>query len=255
MKKIQYYCYRFIRFWVWLFYPKIRVVGSENLPEEPCIAVSNHCQMNGPIATELYFPGEKYIWCAGEMMVLKKVPDYAYGDFWSQKPRAVRWFYRLLSYIIAPVSVCVFNNAHTIAVHRDQKILSTFRDTLSKLKSGANVIIFPEQDQPYDHILCQFQEGFVDIARTYYKQTGKAICFVPMYLAPELHTMYLGQPVQFCPEAPIRQERQRICSYLMEQISLTARNLPRHRIVPYKNIPRKDYPCNVTDPSTLLSTK
>ena len=47
MKKIV---YRFIRFWVKLFYPRIRVVGEENLPEGPVVVVGNHAQMNAPIS-------------------------------------------------------------------------------------------------------------------------------------------------------------------------------------------------------------
>ena len=78
--------YKIIKGLVKLFYPRISVEGTENLPNEPLIVVANHTQMNGPIANELYFPGKKYIWCAGEMMQLKEVPTYAYQDFWSRKP-------------------------------------------------------------------------------------------------------------------------------------------------------------------------
>ena len=119
--------YRLIKAAVRAVYPKIKVVGEENLPPEPVVYVGNHSQMNGPIACELYTPGEHYIWCAGEMMDKKKVPAYAYQDFWSEKPKAVRWFYKLLSYIIAPLSQLVFTNANTIGVYHDAKIITTFK--------------------------------------------------------------------------------------------------------------------------------
>ena len=99
-----------IKFLVRLFSPKLEIVGAENLPAEPAIIVGNHAQMYGPIASELYLPGVHDTWCAGAMMHLKEVPAYAYQDFWSYKPRYIRWFYRLLSYLIAPLSVCVFNS-------------------------------------------------------------------------------------------------------------------------------------------------
>ncbi len=245
MKKLQYWIYRFIRFWVWLFYPKMEVEGLENLPNEPCLVVANHCQMNGPIAGELYFPGDHYIWCTGERMHLKEVPAYAFQDFWSRKPKCVRWFYKILSYIIAPISVCVFNNAHTVEVYRDQRILTTFRDTRNLLMEGADVIIFPEHEAPYDHILQDFQIGFVDVARSYYKQTGKRLQFVPMYLAPTLRKMVLGKPIAYDPDAPHKQQRQSICDYLMGQISGIACSLPRHKVVPYLNLPKKAYVYNI----------
>ena len=50
----SYRCYRIIRWFVWLFYPRTKVVGAENLPERDAIVVGNHAQMNGPITAELY---------------------------------------------------------------------------------------------------------------------------------------------------------------------------------------------------------
>ena len=80
-----------------LFYRRPEFVGTERLPDEPCVIVGNHTQMNGPIIGELFFPGEPYIWCAGQMMHLKEVPGYAFTDFWSFKPRWTHPFFRLLS--------------------------------------------------------------------------------------------------------------------------------------------------------------
>ena len=60
--------FRLVKWSIKVCYPKMQVVGEENLPDEPAIIVGNHCQMNGPIVGELYVPGEPYIWCAGEMM-------------------------------------------------------------------------------------------------------------------------------------------------------------------------------------------
>lgn len=236
--------YRIIKALVKFFYPKMEVVGTENLPNEPVMVVANHSQMNGPIACELYFPGDRYTWCAGQMMHLKDVPAYAYQDFWSHKPKCIRWFYKLLSYLIAPVSVCVFNNAQTIAVYRDSRIVSTFKNTVKRLSEGSSVVVFPEHDVPHNHIICAFQDKFIDIAKLYYKRTGKELTFVPMYIAPALKKMYLGSPIRFNPTVPMEQERKRICGHLMEQVTQIACGLPPHRVVPYSNISKKDYPMN-----------
>lgn len=134
-----------------------------------------------------------------------------------------------------------------MAVYRDKRILSTFRDTLNRLKEGASVIIFPEHEAPYDHILQDFQTGFVDVARSYYKQTGKCLQFVPMYLAPQLHKMVLGKPIAYCPDTPAKTERNRICDYLKKEISGIAHALPRHKVVPYLNLPKKEYVCNIPE--------
>lgn len=237
--------YRGIRWLVRLFSPKIQVVGRENLPEEPCVIVGNHSQMYGPIAGELYTPGKHYIWCAGEMMHWKEVPDYAFEDFWSEKPKAVRWVFRLLSYLITPLSVCVFNNAHTIPVYHDTRLISTYRESIVKLQEGNTMVIFPEHHVKHNNILCEFQDKFIDLARFYYKKTGKELSFVPMYLTPKLKKMIFGLPIRFRFEAPIAEERRRICDELMEQITQIAVSLPEHTVVPYPNMPKKNYPKNI----------
>lgn len=251
---ISYICYRVIRFLVWVFYPKTTIEGLENLPDEPCLIVGNHTQMNGPIVCELYFPGNRKIWCAGQMMHLKDVPAYAYQDFWSEKPKCIRWFYKLLSYVIAPLSVCVFRNAHTIGVYHDARIITTFRKTVQALEDNANVVVFPECPTPYNNIINQFQNKFIDIAKLYYKRTGKALCFVPTYIAPALKTMYLGTPIRFNPEAPVESERLRICNALMGKITQIAVNLPPHTVVPYSNVSKKLYPKNTPEVPTHEKT-
>ena len=237
--------YRIIKSVVRFFYPRMEVVGAENLPDEPVIVVGNHTQMNGPIASELYYPGARRIWCAGEMMHLREVPAYAYQDFWSRKPKYIRWFYKVLSYLIAPLSVCVFNNANTIPVYHDTRLISTFRLTTEALQEGASIVIFPEHDVPHNHILCQFQDRFVDVAKIYHRKTGKELAFVPMYIAPALKKIYLGKPIRFSSASPIKEERSRICEYLMDEITELACSLPEHRVVPYNNLPKKQYPSSI----------
>ncbi len=242
--RLAYLVYRLVRGLVWLFYPKPTFEGMENVPDGPCVIVGNHAQMNGPIIAEIYIPGDRVIWCNAEMMHLKEVPDYAYRDFWSFKPRAVRWFYRILSYLIAPISVCVFNNARCIGVYRDLRITNTFRQTLNRLEEGARVVIFPEKDVPRNRIVYEFQDRFIDLGRMYHRRTGKTLCFVPMYVCPGLKKAVFGAPIAYDPAANPNEECRRVCQALMEAITSIAVAQPRHRVVPYRNLSRKDYPFN-----------
>lgn len=236
--------FRFVKGCVKAVYPEITVEGTENIPDEAAVYVGNHSQLHGPICCELYFPCERYTWCAHQMMKLKEVPAYAYEDFWSGKPKLLRPFYKLLSYLIAPLSVLVFNNANTIEVYHDRRIISTFKKTFNKLKEGKSVVIFPEYRQKYNNIINDFQTGYIDVARMYYRKTGKTLKFVPLYIAPNLKKMYIGSAVTFSPELLIEDERKRITTHLMREITDIAKNLPEHIVVPYKNIPKKEYKTN-----------
>ena len=236
--------YRLICRIIWTMNPKYTLYGTEKLPDEPCVLVGNHCQMYGPIAAELYLARGHYIWCVGEMMNRKEVPAYAFREFWSGKPKALQWFYRLLSHLIAPLAEYLFTHAHTIAVRHDARVMTTFRRSIDCLNGGADVVIFPEKAEPYNGILWQFQEHFADLAKLYYRKTGKAVCFVPMYTAPRLSSIRFGDPVRYNPEAQDDDERERICHAMMEAISDLASALPEHTVVPYPNIPKNRYPLN-----------
>lgn len=236
------FAYRVIRRLVWLFSPKMRVSGAENLPDGACVIVGNHSHMYGPIAGELYTPGRHSVWCAAEMMHREDVAEYAFQDFWSGKPRALHWYYRLLSHLIAPLSVLIFGSAHTIPVFHDARLVRTFRATNAELAQGSRIVIFPECYRKHNNIVYGFQDKFVDTARFYYKKSGQALAFVPMYLAPRLKTMTFGEPVVFRPEAPIAEERARICGELAERITALAASMPRHTVIPYPNVPKREYP-------------
>lgn len=236
--------YKIIRALVRLFYGNMEVVGLENLPDGQAVIVGNHSQLHGPIAAELFMQDNCYIWCAGQMMKMKEVPEYAFTDFWSQKPKWIQPFYKVMSYLIAPLSVCIFNNARTIAVYRDMRIMSTFKDTIKLLQKGVNILIFPEKDEKMNHILYQFQENFIDIAKLYHKKTGVELTFVPMYIAPKRKKMYIGKGIRYQSGQSMDDEKKRISSYLSEEITWIATNLPKHTVVPYRNIPKKYYLTN-----------
>ena len=236
------FIYRVLRYLIWLGFPKWELQGVENLPEGASVIVGNHSQMYGPVAGELYTPGRHWVWCAGEMMDRAEVAAYAYRDFWSNKPWALRWFYRLLSHMIVPLALCLFNNAHTIGVYHDARVMSTFRESVQKLKAGDRLVIFPECYEEHNHIVHAFQDRFADLGRMYHRQTGTALSFVPLYVAPELGVLTFGPPVFYDPAAPAEAERKRVAAALMDRITDMALALPPHTVVPYPNVPRRDYP-------------
>lgn len=243
-KKWGYPIFLAIKWTVWLFHAKMKVYGKANLPEnEAVILVGNHSHMSGPICSEIYLKNS-LTWCAGEMMNTPDVPAYAYRDFWAEKPKPLRPFYKALSYIIAPISDFVFNRADTIPVYHDSRILTTFRTTMSALNEGQSIVIFPEHDKPRNNIICDFQDKFIDIARLYAARYGKELMFVPIYIAPRLNGIFIGEGVRYNKDSEPSEERARICEYLMEGVTAIARSLPEHTVLPYKNVAKRYYPKN-----------
>lgn len=228
-----------------LCYPKMELVGLQNLPEEACVIVGNHSQAHGPIVTEERLPFDHYTWCAWQMMDKREVADYAFEDFWQDKPKYTQWFYWLVSRIIRTPAVYIMTHARTIPVYHDTRCLTTFRRSLEKLQEGFHLVIFPECREEYNNILYEFQDKFIDLAWMYHKRTGKILNFVPMYLAPKLKKIFFGQPIVFDPEAPRQTERTRIKQALMDSITSIACAQPLHIVIPYRNISSKHYPKNL----------
>lgn len=234
--------YKFLRRIVTIFIRRREFIGIENMPEEPSLYIGNHAQAYGPLVCEAYFPGRKNIWCIGQMMKLKEVPAYAYEDFWHLKPKWIRWFFKLVSYIIAPICSYVMSRADTIAVYKDARLMATYRETMSALEDNINVIIFPESRTEFNNIVNEFQDKFIDVARLYYRKTGKKVKFVPMYNAAKLKKVVFGKPIEYDPNIDINEQRKIICDYLKQEITRIAQELPLHIVVPYNNVKKKDYP-------------
>ena len=233
--------FKIIRGTIKIFYRKRKFIGVENIPSSPCFFVGNHAQLHGPLASEIFFPRKKAIWCIGQMMKIKEVPGYAYQDFWSYKPKYIRWFFKIVSYIIAPISAYVFTNADTIGVYKDARIITTFKETVKRLEQGCDIIIFPENEEEFNNIVNEFQDKFVDAARLYARKNNKSISFVPMYNAAKIKTIVFGKPIEFDVNMNMDEQRVKIVNYLKEEITRIALELPPHKVVPYLNVGSKNY--------------
>jgi hypothetical protein len=234
--------FRIFRKIIRLFYGNRKFTGLENFPDQASIFIANHAQAHGPITMEYFFPDPKMVWCESKVIDKKEFFDYAMEDFWGHKSKKSLWFYKLFTKIITPIFTWVFKSAFTIPVYRDMRIRNTLKQTIEHLKNGVNVVIFPEKHEPYNNVVNEFQDGFVDVARLYYKSTGKCVQFVPTYNAPKLKTVVVGKPITFNPDNPIEDERKVICNYVKEEITNLAKGLPVHTVIPYENIKKKDYP-------------
>jgi hypothetical protein len=236
--------YKSLRKVVSIFYRKRTIENKELLSKKPAIYVSNHAQIHGPLSNEMYFPNKKYIWCIGEVMKTKSAAKYNYQDFWSQKPIFIRWFFKLFSYVSAPLSAYVFSRADTIPVYKDKRIATTFKDSIRALEKGCDIIIFPESREKYNNIVNEFQTGYIDLAKIYYKKYNECLDFIPVYNAPKLKKIVIGKPITYNPEENLDIQKQEITNYLKTEITELAKNQPLHKVVPYDNVGRKNYQYN-----------
>ena len=223
-------------------YRKTKIIGIENLPKTNTVIVANHAQLNGPIIAQLHLPDNFFIWANGQMFNSFDVPSYAMEDFFPFKKGLARPIFKAASYVLAPLMPCIMENARAIPVYHDARIASTFKTSVKMLMKGRNILIFPECHEKNNNIVNEFRESFVDLARLYFKRTGECLTFVPMYIAPNLKTIVYGKPIKYNSSLDKDEQRTAICEYLKAEITNLAIELPRHIVVPYANINKKNYP-------------
>ncbi|MEG1924104.1 MAG: hypothetical protein RR307_06580, partial [Clostridia bacterium] len=203
----------------------------QNFSEEPAVFISNHSMAYSPIAFSLYFNKPQRTWIAAPMMDYKTAPKYAYEDFWGNKKHKL--YYKFLGFLSALMLVPLMRGEKGIAVYKDMRIKETFGESLETLNNGQNIIIFPEKRQKYSKFINELQDGFVDLAHIYYKQSGKYLKFYPCYTAPTINSINIGKPIIYNPLEDRRNERQIITNYLKTEITKIAESLPEHKIIPY----------------------
>ncbi len=230
--------FRFVAFWIRRFYKRCEFIGLENIPSQPCVFLGNHSHAHTPVMAECYFPVNKLTWCDAPMFDKKEMKAYAYRVFWGDNPK---WFHRLAANLLAPVIAYTMNNADALPVYRDMRVVKTYKLSVDELEKGNSIVILPECPTEHNEIINELNQYFVDVARFYFKRTGKQLSFVPFYYASKLKKTVIGKPIVYDGSASIEQERARICDYTIKEITRVAKTLPVHTVVPFNSVPKKEY--------------
>lgn len=219
----------FYRFW------HCRLVEKENIPlHGPAVFVSNHLDSYAPVAVLSAFPLRMYPWVAYQITDRKLCSGYLQMDFVEPELRLRPPLSSLVAWMISKACVAVMKALDAIPVYeRSMKLASTWKRSLTLLARNKCLIIFPEIDhRPLNRVLNEFDDGFVGLALTYYKKTGKVLKFIPVAVDQEAKAIHIGPPVSFIPECPFSSEKERIKTALQDLITdmLTSPKIHRGKI-------------------------
>lgn len=219
---------RILRFMVKpLFYHK--VIGKEKVDDktQPVVFVCNHGEVYGPVATALYLPFFYRPWIINKMIDKQLVTEHMFHGTFARIPWMPKPVGRLLSKIVSPIVLWILNSMDPIPVYRGsgREVLETIRLSAEALEYDDNLLVFPENpDITKEGVyakkgVVEFYTGFVNIAKTYYKRTGRAVCFYPVYCDKAKRTVTIEQGIVFTPKNNFQEEKQRISKYLEEKIN------------------------------------
>ena len=148
-----------------------------------------------------------------------------------------KMMYFIVEHIAAPFLAWIMRSVDSIPVYHDnpRKLMQTFRETINAMEAGDNILLFPENaDTSEDHRyqkegVSEFFTGFTMIGQMYYNKTGKCPQFVPLYADKHKRTITFGLPTRYNPEAAPAEEKERLCTYLRNEMLRVAGLIPEEK--------------------------
>jgi hypothetical protein len=203
-----------------------KVKGRENVDPHnfPSVFVCNHSQIYGPVAAILNMPFYVKPWILDEMIDNEKIAAHIqHGTFDRQ-----RWLPKFLrdraGRIVGPLVAWAMQSTEPIPVYRNEgrDVLRGISMSVDALEADDNILLFPENPFRSNGYVTEgvgeFFTGFVNIARDYYKRTGKALTFYSVFANKWKRTLSFSKGITFDPNVPFREEKARIAEYLHDRM-------------------------------------
>ena len=203
-------------------------------PDGPAVYVCNHSSIRGPVIMTLYFPRPHKTWAISHAVAGgRQTAVYAYHDILFGRSKRWKLPSRLAAKFISYTLPPLLREAGTIPVHRDLKIKETLRASVDALERGEDVVIFAESPKRYSEYVNELQEGFVRLGMLYFQRTGKKLKFYPAYVEKKNRKISVAAPVKYDPDRSVKDQRSEICSALRDSIERKAREMKKHKPVPF----------------------
>ena len=216
------------------FFPKAETVYHGEDTDEPAVYLCNHSAAIGPALMTLYFEKPHRTWMIGYVFDKKKNANYFAHDGFFLRARKCKWFWRVLSKITVTLLRPLLFAGNPILVHHDRRIIETLRESLDALvNEKTSLVIFPESPKRFSPYVSTIYDGFADIGRMYYNETGKCLKFFPVYAEKHNRVISVGDPIVYDPTLQAKEQRRIIADYIRDNIDALARALPEHEPTPF----------------------
>lgn len=200
-----------------------KYVGEINTP---AVYIVHHQNLKGPILTMAWCNNRIRLWVLSVFCSRQACFQQYYNYTFTKRfglPKT------LSAAIALPLSIFVsslMKSMRAIPVFRGSRaILKTFRQSLTALLCGENVLICPDieyTDKSPD--IGEIYDGFLNLERFYLKKTGKHLAFVPVHINKTEHIICFGNAVYFSTalnfkQSDFKQEKLNVYNRLMQEFS------------------------------------
>jgi len=219
----------------------IRLKEQQNVDEAdfPVIFVCNHGEIYGPLSAVVGMPYDFRPWINGPLLSKDTAYDFVYENTMvhNKLPEATKI---VACETVRHLGTWALNSYNPIPVSKSSlsELKNTLNMSVDALVQGDNLLIFPENpenepDRRYNtEGISAFSSGFAHIAKCYYRKTGKALTFYPIYSDKHTRTLTFGNAVKYNPNAPATEEKQRLVNEIsqsMNKMMLAAKHEMKNR--------------------------
>ena len=200
---------------------KSKVVGKENVnkDDKARVFLANHYELFGPATCFLSLPYKNRVWVLDKMMDPKQMEDQMglmiYRDF----KRVPKFIKKIAIKVVKNLLITAIKLSGGIPVSRgySTKNFATMKESISTFEQGKSILIFPEKDYVKQGI-GEMMDGFVYLGSYCYSKTGKKVSFYPMFISQKKRRICISKPIEYDPENSSLEEKERIVSYVIEEM-------------------------------------
>ena len=176
--------------------PRFIYLGEEF--ENGALILSNHEGTDAPMSLEIHCDKPIRMWGTGEMNSgLVRLYKYQTRYYYHEKKHWNIHLARLFCLIASPLTWLFYKGFDLISTHQDMRIIKTLRESIASIKSGDNIVIFPEDStNGYLAELEGFHEGFALLADVCKRQGIDLPIYVSYFRKKDL-TYIFDAPVKY----------------------------------------------------------
>ncbi|HHW89569.1 MAG TPA: hypothetical protein GX745_01515 [Clostridiales bacterium] len=187
-------------------------------PTNSAIILSNHEGTEAPMSLEIYCDFPIRMWGTAEMNSgLRKLYKYQTEVYYHQKKHWNLFAARMFCLLASPLTNLFYKGLNLISTYQDARLKTTLSESVSVIKNGENIVIFPEKSiGGYHAELKGFYAGFILLAKQCLKQGIDVPIFVSYYKVKERKYIF-DKPILFSRLQERFSTREQMTDFLLDR--------------------------------------
>lgn len=215
--------FRFLQGLIQIVYPKYEL-NRTNFPNfnQPTILIARHSNLKGPFRILLWTQRFVRTWVLAEFVDQETAYKH-YVDFtFTQRFGMPRWLAEFLAKPASFLASQLTQSLGAIPVYRmSREIIKTFRQTVTSLKEGIPVLIFPDVNYSEENgDIQEIYEGFLTIEYFYQRQTQEHVQFVAVYADPIRREIRFSPAINFSEADSFKNQRSLVAMQIQEALNI-----------------------------------